>query len=783
MAERAGYFLKTEGEPRVRRARDAVRVGVGLVVLLVAASNAIRLSSLQDTLAAGVEALPGWVDALFWIGYGAAGIYALATIVLVVARARKNPDAARDVVVAVAAAIVIAVLVMRWREGVWPQFAPEFGADDPEQLFPMVRVAAVTATVLAVAPHTTRVLRRLGSAMIVLVALAGFGLKFGFPTDALGAVGIGMIATGGVMLAFGSPRGYPELGVVSAALEQLGVTVHDLGPAPDQSWGTRRLIGVGDDGVPIEIKAYGRDASDTQLAAKVWRALWYRDTGPAVAYTRMQAVEHEALMTMFATQAGVSATQPLTAGLAGDEVAILAVRRPGRPLATSLPDSVGDEVLVDVWRDVAALHAADMSHGDLTTSTVFLGEDGHLLDDFAQASLAAGERRHLDVVSLLFSLSRVIDVDRAVATAQAGLGNAALGAALPYFQLPALSRAARRNVNRPKAAMKELQASVAAAINIEPPEPVKLRRVSVGSLLMTALILIAANALFTQLAGIDYEAVWMVIEDASWLGLLVAYPIAHLMFIPEASGMMAAVGMPLPMRPLVVLQVAARFIGLAVPSAVGRVAMNTAFLVKFGVNRTVAVVQGAVDGISGFAVEAGILLVALVFSDQSFDLGGDLDWQLILLIAVGLSVIGGLLIFLVERVRRVVLPVLKSALGTVTAVLKEPRRALMLLGSNFLARLTLGFTLWLILRSIGIDNVSIPLALTVAVATNLLAGLVPVPGGVGIAEAVMTSWLVLVGVPETSAFAATVVYRMWTFYLPAIEGFLAMRWLEERDYL
>jgi uncharacterized membrane protein YbhN (UPF0104 family) len=331
--------------------------------------------------------------------------------------------------------------------------------------------------------------------------------------------------------------------------------------------------------------------------------------------------------------------------------------------------------------------------------------------------------------------------------------------------------------------MKELQASVAAAINIEPPEPVKLRRVSVGSLLMTALILIAANALFTQLAGIDYEAVWMVIEDASWLGLLVAYPIAHLMFIPEASGMMAAVGMPLPMRPLVVLQVAARFIGLAVPSAVGRVAMNTAFLVKFGVSRTVAVVQGAVDGISGFAVEAGILLLALVFSDQSFDLGGDLDWQLILLIAVGLSVIGGLLIFLVERVGRVVLPVLKSALGTVTAVLKEPRRALTLLGSNFLARLTLGFTLWLILRSIGIDDVSIPLALTVAVATNLLAGLVPVPGGVGIAEAVMTSWLVLVGVPETSAFAATVVYRMWTFYLPAIEGFLAMRWLEERDYL
>jgi uncharacterized protein (TIRG00374 family) len=285
------------------------------------------------------------------------------------------------------------------------------------------------------------------------------------------------------------------------------------------------------------------------------------------------------------------------------------------------------------------------------------------------------------------------------------------------------------------------------------------------------------------LAGIDYTAVWSVIAEGSWLALLLAYPVAHLAFIPEATGMMAAVGRPLPMRPLVILQLAARFIGMAVPSAAGRVAMNSAFLIKFGVSRTVAVVQGAVDGISGFFVEVAILLLALALSDGSFRLGGDTDWQRILAIAVGIAVVGGALIFLIERVRRVVLPVIKEALGTVGAVLKEPRRAMTLLTSNFLARLAFGFTLWIILRAIGVDNVSIPLALLVTVATNLLAGLVPIPGGVGVAEAVMSAWLVLVGVPEASAFAATVVYRMWTFYLPAVEGFFAMRWLKERDYL
>jgi len=783
MTDRARYFLATAEEPRVRRARDAVQFGFGVVILLFSASKLIRFSTLQSAIDDVASGLPDWMQAIFWVGYGGAAVYAVAMLITAAVRYRSNPGLTRDVLLSAALALIIAVVAMRWHEGIWPRFAPEFGANDPDQLFPMVRVAVVTAVVLALSPHVIRVLRRFGTLMVLLVALSGFGLRFGFPSDALGAVAIGMIAASSVLLVFGSPGGYPEPTVVAAALKQLGVTVRNLQPATDQSWGTRRLRGFGEDGTPIEVKAYGRDAADTQLAAKAWQALWYRDTGPAVSFTRLQAVEHEALMALFAARAGARVVEPLTAGMAGDDVAILAVRRPGTSLDEVATDQVSDETLEAVWGDVASLHAADISHGALATNVVLLTDDGPVLDDLASASLAAGDRRQADVVSLLFSLSQSVGIQRAVASALAGLGQEGLTAALPFFQLPALPRIVRRAAVKPKSVMKDLREEVARVTGTEPPEPVQLRRVSIGRILMTVLIIVAANTLITQLGNIDYEAVWDVIRDASWIGLLIAYPMAHVMFVPEASGMMAAVGLPLPMRPLVILQLAARFIGLAVPSAAGRVAMNTAFLVKFGISRTVAVIQGAVDGLSGFLVEAGILVVALVFSDLSFDLGRDTDWTLILTIAAGVAVVGGLLVFLIERLRRIVLPVLMEAFGSVASILKEPRRALTLVTSNFLARLALGFTLWIILRSIGVDDVGIPLALTVTVATNLLAGLVPIPGGVGIAEAVMTSWLVVVGVDEASAFAATVVYRMWTFYVPAIEGLFAMRWLEKRDYL
>lgn len=71
----------------------------------------------------------------------------------------------------------------------------------------------------------------------------------------------------------------------------------------------------------------------------------------------------------------------------------------------------------------------------------------------------------------------------------------------------------------------------------------------------------------------------------------------------------------------------------------------------------------------------------------------------------------------------------------------------------------------------------------VTVATNLLAGLVPIAGGIGVAEPVLTSYLVLAGLSDDAAFAAAVVFRPATFYIPAAEGFFATKWLKQGDYL
>jgi uncharacterized protein (TIRG00374 family) len=61
--------------------------------------------------------------------------------------------------------------------------------------------------------------------------------------------------------------------------------------------------------------------------------------------------------------------------------------------------------------------------------------------------------------------------------------------------------------------------------------------------------------------------------------------------------------------------------------------------------------------------------------------------------------------------------------------------------------------------------------------------LLPIPGGIGVAEGGLTFGLVQVGVPEEVALVIALLYRAASFYLPPVWGFFAFRWLERNDHI
>ena len=61
--------------------------------------------------------------------------------------------------------------------------------------------------------------------------------------------------------------------------------------------------------------------------------------------------------------------------------------------------------------------------------------------------------------------------------------------------------------------------------------------------------------------------------------------------------------------------------------------------------------------------------------------------------------------------------------------------------------------------------------------------MIPVPGGIGAAEAALSSGLIATGVDQSTAFAVALTQRLSTFYLPPIWGYVSLRWLSRKGYV
>ena len=72
----------------------------------------------------------------------------------------------------------------------------------------------------------------------------------------------------------------------------------------------------------------------------------------------------------------------------------------------------------------------------------------------------------------------------------------------------------------------------------------------------------------------------------------------------------------------------------------------------------------------------------------------------------------------------------------------------------------------------------------VNMAAAVLSGLIPVPGGIGAAEATLSAGLMAMGVDQTTAFAdRDHAAPAATFYLPPIWGYVSLRWLSRKGYV
>ncbi len=302
---------------------------------------------------------------------------------------------------------------------------------------------------------------------------------------------------------------------------------------------------------------------------------------------------------------------------------------------------------------------------------------------------------------------------------------------------------------------------------------------------MTAAIGFAAYLLITQLASIGFGTIWDELARANLTWVALALVLAQTTFVTQAVALRGAVVTPLALLPCVVLEAAIKFINLTVPSSAGRIAINVRFLQRMGAPRAEAVAAGAVDDISQTVIQIVLVLVLLAFVDVDLDtssLGGIVpssDTAVEIFAALILAVV---IVMAVPPLRRKVVPSIGDGLSSLWAVARNRGKRIELFGGSLATEAIFALVLGAVCHAYGVD-LSFAELLFVNLTASALAGLLPVPGGIGAAEAGLTAGLVAFGVDDSTAFAIAFTHRLCTYYLPPVWGYFSLAWLGRKGYV
>jgi uncharacterized membrane protein YbhN (UPF0104 family)/tRNA A-37 threonylcarbamoyl transferase component Bud32 len=651
--------------------------------------------------------------------------------------------------------------------------------------FPELRIAGITAILVVGAPELVRPARRLATALVLLAALGVVAIGAALPSAALAGLAFGLGGAAAVRLAFGTVAGVPPTGRIREELSGLGIDTADLYPAERQRVGSAEFLGRDTAGKPLTVRVLGRDAQDTQRLARRWRSLAYRDPRRSVAVGRVEQVEHEALATMMAAAAGVNVPQVVTAALGRYGDALIVTRQPDVPPLEEA-DDVSDAFLRELWKETARLHGAGISHGRLNLRNVAVVDGKPVLVELGAATLGAPRTAlDIDVAELLVSSTVLVGPDRALTAAIHGIGAEGIAAALPFLERAALTPHTRDLARRHDVAIKELRESAAEATRTKLPELAEVRRVRLRDFLYTGLIALAAYLLITKLAKIGFGTIYRELKGSDLVWVAVALILAQLTYVSQAFSLRGAVETPLPLLPCVVLKSAAKFLNLTVPGSAGTIALGVRFLQKLGVPTGAAVASGAIDGITATVVEILLVLALLPFvhlhlnTEQLSGAAPSGTFIAIIFVALILAVA---IVMAVPPLRRKIVPSVRTALTSLWAVARSGRKVGELFGATLVTELLYALALAASCRAYGV-HLGLAQLIAVNVVASTLAGLVPVPGGIGAAEAALAGGLVALGIPEAVAFAIALTERLCTYYLPPIAGYFSLDWLRRKGYV
>src|SRR5690606_16335430 len=221
---------------------------------------------------------------------------------------------------------------------------------------------------------------------------------------------------------------------------------------------------------------------------------------------------------------------------------------------------------------------------------------------------------------------------------------------------------------------------------------------------------------------------------------------------------------------------------VAAPAGVGSLALNTRYLIREGTSTAQAVSAVGVSQLAGLITLVPLLVLCAYLSNTGYP--GDFSPSLTLLVVVGVLSVLAAALLAVPRLRRAVSgrlrPHLHGVLPQLLDLLHHPRRLALGLGGTLLLTVSLVLCLYTSILAFDVTP-SLAAVRVVYLAGNALGSAAPSPGGLGAVEAALIGGLTAIaGVPAAAALSGVLLFRLLTFWLPVLPGWLAFARLQRR---
>jgi glycosyltransferase 2 family protein len=298
-------------------------------------------------------------------------------------------------------------------------------------------------------------------------------------------------------------------------------------------------------------------------------------------------------------------------------------------------------------------------------------------------------------------------------------------------------------------------------------------------------VAIAAAAIYfivPEIGGLQESLYYLQAAHPTWLA--VGAGLVVLRYVMTAVSLRVAVGRPLPFGPLFLVQLSSGFVGRLTPEGVGWVVLNQRYLERAGLARASALAAITLKVLAGIVARLAItvLIATLVGTSGVLHVSVPGAWPYLLAIALGAALVGLLLRRRIgPAAARAMEPVARGARDLVS-VFRQPLRAASLFGASALLTLSYGLALAASVMAFGVEASLLPV-LAVHLGATAVAAASPTPGNIGAVEVALTAGLTAIGVPPGPAVAAVLVYRLLTFWLPLVPGFIAFRYLQHGQHI